>query len=40
MSKTVITAFSNLTLQGVTLHTNVPTKLKTGNIKADQFYVP
>lgn len=35
----IITGFSNSTSEGVTLHLNTKTTLKTGNVKNSQFWV-
>lgn len=35
----IITGFSNPTSEGVTLHLNKKTTLKTGNVPAQEFYV-
>ena len=37
--KTIIKSFSNVTSEGITLHLNTKTSLKTGNIKSDEFWV-
>ena len=39
MENVIITGFSNPTTEGVTLHLNKKASLKTGNIKADNFWV-
>lgn len=35
----IITAFSNVNKEGITLHTNIPAKLKTGNVKGKSVRV-
>jgi len=35
----IITEISNVSKEGVTLHTNVPAKLKTGNVKGTSMWV-
>ena len=35
----IITGFSNVTNKGVTLHTNIPAKLKTGHLKSETKWV-
>lgn len=35
----IITGFSNASSEGVTIHLNEKTSLKTGNIKTDTFFV-
>lgn len=37
--KAIIKSFSNATSEGITLHLNTKTSLKTGNIKSDEFWV-
>lgn len=37
--KAIITGFSNAKAEGVTLHLNEKTSLKTGNLKSDNFWV-
>lgn len=38
-NEVIITGFSNATKEGVALHTNIPAKLKTGNIKGTTIWV-
>jgi len=38
-NEVIITGFSNAGKQGVTLHTNIPAKLKTGNVKGTSMWV-
>jgi len=38
-NEVIITGFSNATKEGVTLHTNIPAKLKTGNVKGTSMWV-
>jgi len=35
----IITGFSNANREGVTLHTNIPAKLKTGNVMGTTMWV-
>jgi hypothetical protein len=35
----IITGFSNASKDGVVLHTNIPAKLKTGNVKGNTSWV-
>lgn len=35
----LIVGFSNPTTEGIVLHFNKPTSLKTGNVKSKEFYV-
>lgn len=35
----IITSFSNVTAEGLTLHLNKKTSLKTGNIKSKSFWI-
>lgn len=39
MKKVIITGFSNVTSEGVTLHTNIPAKLKSGNVENSMVWV-
>jgi len=38
-NEVIITGFSNTTKEGVTLHTNLPAKLKNGNVKGTSVWV-
>jgi len=38
-AKVLITDFSNVTKEGVVLHLNIPTTLKTGKLASKEFYV-
>jgi len=38
-NEVIITGFSNANKEGVTLHTNIPAKLKTGNVKGTSMWV-
>ena len=37
--KAIIKSFSNANSEGITLHLNKKTSLKTGNIQSDEFFV-
>ena len=39
MKDVIITEFSNLTSEGLTLHLNKKSTLKTGNVPNDEFWV-
>lgn len=38
-NEVIITGFSNTNKEGVTLHTNIKAKLKTGNVKGTSIWV-
>lgn len=38
-NEVIITEISNVTKEGVTLHTNIPARLKTGNVKGDSMWI-
>jgi len=38
-AEVIIIGFSNANKEGVTLHTNIPAKLKTGNVKGVSIWV-
>jgi hypothetical protein len=38
-NEVIITGFSNANNEGVVLHTNIPAKLKTGNVKGTTIWV-
>ena len=39
MKKSIITEYSNVTSEGITLHLSEKTSLKTGNLKSNSFWV-
>jgi hypothetical protein len=39
MKDVIITGYSNMTKEGIVLHTNVPAKLKTGNVTSKEVWV-
>ncbi len=38
-TEVIITSLSNVSSEGITLHTNIPAKLKTGNVKGTSVWV-